>query len=117
MKETFYLKDGSTYVLFSTNELFELISEKIGSDMSRYLETYITQLKKETDYVSKAIETDLYNYESSLDSNNAAFNDIRDECKTMLKQYQNESGRNRLAVLTPWYERIKQILKIVNNQI
>lgn len=50
-----------------------------GYDAAKWLRTHVEQAEKAADYTSRKVNTDLVAFESSLDSNRRAFQDIQTE--------------------------------------
>lgn len=74
------LKDGSNHTLFKFRDFLELVDQKMGMDAAKWLETHVTQLEEAADYTQAKVEveTDLFSYEASLESNTTAFQDLQD---------------------------------------
>jgi septal ring factor EnvC (AmiA/AmiB activator) len=74
-----------------------MIGEKLGYEAEQELKDYITELEKKADYTSRKIDTDLISYESSLDSNNSAFNEIQSNLEEIQRMLDGGLNRKRLA--------------------
>lgn len=67
---------------------------------------------KAADYTSQKVNTDLVAFESSLDSNRRAFQDIQTEAAAIMEVLQgNRVNRQKIA------HSVKEIGKIISNQI
>ena len=111
------LNDGSNHTLFQFRDFLELVDQKMGMDARKFLEERIGELEEAADYTTQKVESDLTSYESSLDSNRTAFQDIEEVCRGLISDFNKETGRNRVAALEPWRNKIEEIIKIINNQI
>ena len=110
-------KDGSNHTLFTMRDFMYLVEQYMGYESRNWLESRMDQLEQAADYTEQRIDTDLTSYESSLDSNRTAFQDIEEKCREMISDFNKEQGRNRLAALRPWRTKVEEIIKIINNQI
>lgn len=110
-------KDGANHTLFTMRDFTYLVEQYMGYESRRWLEERMDQLEKAADFTEQKINTDLTSYESSLDSNRTAFQDIEAKCREMISDFNKEQGRNRLAALRPWRNKVEEIIKIINNQI
>jgi len=117
MADVITLKDGSVEIIFEPKDFQYLVEKHLGYDAETYFRTLIEKLQKEADYTQVKVNTDLEAYEASLESNTRAFIDIEEICRSMIEDFNKEQGRNRLAALRPWRNKVEQIIKIINNQI
>ena len=111
------LKDGSVETILQPEDFQYLLDDYLGYDAVKYFENLIERLQEEADYNKAKVETDLDSYESSLESNTRAFQDIEEICRTMVSEFHREEGRNKLSALRPWMHKINNIITIINNQI
>ena len=111
------LKNGKSEIMYDFRDFLESVEKFMGWDARHYLEEYAEELQEAANYTEARINSDLDSYESDLESNTCAFNDIEDICRTMISDFNQETGRNKLAALRPWRNHIEQILRIVHNQI
>ena len=109
MAHTIYLPDGSMEVLFNQNEDFlKLVEQHMGNDAAEI----VSGMMDNTRYEEIKANSDLQNYEASLESNNCAFNDLLEE----LEHLENQLDKQRLNKNTI-YDIAARCKKIVNNQI
>lgn len=84
----------------------------MGYDAAKWLRTHVEQVEKAADYTSRKVNTDLVAFESSLDSNRRAFQDIQTEAAAIMEVLQgNRVNRQKIA------HSVKEIGKIISNQI
>lgn len=84
----------------------------MGYDAAKWLRTHVEQAEKAADYTSRKVNTDLVAFESSLDSNRRAFQDIQTEAAAIMEVLQgNRVNRQKIA------HSVKEIGKIISNQI
>lgn len=84
----------------------------MGYDAANWLRTHVEQAEKAADYTSRKVNTDLVAFESSLDSNRRAFQDIQTEAAAIMEVLQgNRVNRQKIA------HSVKEIGKIISNQI
>ena len=106
------LKDGSVHTLFEFRHFLELVDQYMGYDVAKWLRTYMEQAENAADYTSRKVNTDLVAFESSLDSNRRAFQDIQTEAAAIMEVLQgNRVNRQKIA------HSVKEIGKIISNQI
>lgn len=110
------LSDGSCVTLMCFGDFVRLIDERLGMDARNYVESTMGELEKAADEVQQRLESDLGSYESSLDSDHSAFQDIEVECRAMISDFNRETGAHKLSALRPWRDRVQNILKIISNQ-
>lgn len=108
MADTLYLPDGTMEVICSLDDFQKLIYNRLG----REAEQEIIKLRNAADYTEAKIDTDLASYESSLESNAVAFQDILKETKQM-KVLLNTKRINRLSI----YVLMDNIETLISNQI
>lgn len=87
---------------------------KIAWDMmpQKWLETHVKQAERAADYTDRKVNSDLIAYESDLDSNRRAFQDIQTEAAAIMEVLQgNRVNRQKIA------HSVKEIGKIIANQI
>lgn len=117
MADVITLKDGSVEIIFEPKDFQYLVEKHLGYDAETYFRTLIEKLQKEVKDALDKEQSDLGAYEASLESNTRAFIDIEEICRSMIEDFNKEQGRNRLAALRPWRNKVEEILKIINNQI
>lgn len=117
MADVITLKDGSVEIIFEPKDFQYLVEKHLGYDAETYFRTLIEKLQKEVEDALDKEQSDLGAYEASLESNTRAFIDIEEICRSMIEDFNKEQGRNRLAALRPWRNKVEEILKIINNQI
>ena len=84
----------------------------MGYDVAKWLRTYMEQAENAADYTTAKIDSDLVAYESDLDSNRRAFQDIQTEAAAIMEVLQgNRVNRQKIA------HSVKEIGKIISNQI
>lgn len=106
------LNDGSVPTLFEFRHFLELVEDCMGYDAAKWLRTHVEQAEKAADYTSRKVNTDLVAFESSLDSNRRAFQDIQTEAAAIMEVLQgNRVNRQKIA------HSVKEIGKIISNQI
>lgn len=111
MADVLYLKDGSTKVIFDHDDFIKLISEYMGTDAEYRLKEIISDLQDKADYTAQKVNTDLDSYESQLDSQTAAFNDILDGLEKIQDMINNQLNRKALQQI------VDSCMKEVLNQI
>lgn len=106
------LKDGSVHTLFEFRHFLKLVDQYMGYDVAKWLRTYMEQAENAADYTTAKIDSDLVAYESDLDSNRRAFQDIQTEAAAIMEVLQgNRVNRQKIA------HSVKEIGKIISNQI
>lgn len=106
------LNDGSVHTLFEFRHFLKLVEDRMGYDAAKWLRTHVEQAEKAADYTSRKVNTDLVAFESSLDSNRRAFQDIQTEAAAIMEVLQgNRVNRQKIA------HSVKEIGKIISNQI
>lgn len=90
----------------------ELVEDCMGYDAAKWLETHVNQVERAADYTDRKVNSDLIAYESDLDSNRRAFQDIQTEAAAIMEVIQgNRVNRQKIA------HSVKEIGKIISNQI
>lgn len=106
------LKDGSVHTLFEFRHFLELVEDHMGYDAAKWLRTHVEQAEKAADYTKVKVDSDLSAYESELDSNRRAFQDIQTEAAAITQVLQgNRVDRKKIA------HSVREIGKIISNQI
>lgn len=106
------LKDGSVHTLFEFRHFLELVDQYMGYDVAKWLRTYMEQAENVADYTTAKIDSDLVAYESDLESNRRAFQDIQTEAAAIMEVLQgNRVNRQKIA------HSVREIGKIISNQI
>lgn len=106
------LKDGSVHTLFEFRHFLELVDQYMGYDVAKWLRTYMEQAENAADYTTAKIDSDLVAYESDLESNRRAFQDIQTEAAAIMEVLQgNRVNRQKIA------HSVREIGKIISNQI
>ena len=83
-----------------------------GYDVAKWLRTHVEQAEKAADYTQAKVDTDLTAYESDLESNRRAFQDIQTEAAAIMEVLQgNRVNRQKIA------HSVREIGKIISNQI
>ena len=106
------LKDGSVHTLFEFRHFLELVEDCMGYDAAKWLRTHVEQAEKAADYTQAKVDTDLTAYESDLESNHRAFQDIQTEAAVITGVLQ-EKRINREKIT----HAVREIGKILSNQI
>lgn len=76
------------------------------------MRTHVEQAEKAADYTQAKVDTDLTAYESDLESNRRAFQDIQTEAAAIMEVLQgNRVNRQKIA------HSVREIGKIISNQI
>lgn len=117
MADVITLKDGSVEIIFEPKDFQYLVEKHLGYDAETYFRTLIEKLQKKVEDALDKEQSDLGAYKASLESNTRAFTDIEEICRSMIEDFNEEQGRNRLAALQPWRNKVEEIIKIINNQI
>ena len=117
MTKVITLKDGSHETILQPEDFQRLIDQHLGYDAAKYFQQLIEDYESRIKEAEDGTNSDLTSYESSLESNVRAFQDIEDICGTMVSKFNREEGRNKLAALRPWMHKINNIITIINNQI
>lgn len=106
------LKDGSVHTLFEFRHFLELVDQYMGYDVAKWLRTYMEQMENAADYTTAKVDSDLVAYESDLESNCRAFQDIQTEAAAIMEVLQgNRVNRQKIA------HSVREIGKIISNQI
>ena len=84
----------------------------MGYDAAKWLRTHVEQAEKAADYTQAKVDTDLTAYESDLESNRRAFQDIQTEAAVITGVLQ-EKRINREKIT----HAVREIGKIISNQI
>lgn len=111
------LINGKAETIFEPKDFEYLIDKNLGYDAGKYFRELVEELKYAADETEVKVNTDLGSYEASLETNTRAFQDIEDVCRSMIADFNQEEGRNKLATLRPWRNKVQEIVKIINNQI
>ena len=107
------LKDGSVHTLFEFRHFLELVKDHMGYDAAKWLRTHVEQAEKAADYTQAKVDTDLTAYESELDSNRRAFQDIQTEAAAIMEVLQG----NRVDRQKKIAHSVREIGKIISNQL
>ena len=92
------LKDGSVHTLFEFRHFLELVEDCMGYDAAKWLRTHVEQAEKAADYTQAKVDTDLTAYESDLESNRRAFQDIQAEAAAITQVLQGKrADRQKIA--------------------
>ena len=84
----------------------------MGYDVAKWLRTYMEQAENAADYTTAKIDSDLVAYESDLESNRRAFQDIQTEAVAITQVLQGKrADRQKIA------HSVREIGKIISNQI
>lgn len=106
------LKDGSVHTLFEFRHFLELVEDCMGYDAAKWLRTHVEQAEKAADYTQTKVDTDLTAYESDLESNRRAFQDIQAEAAAITQVLQGKrADRQKIA------HSVREIGKIISNQL
>lgn len=106
------LNDGSVHTLFEFRHFLELVEDRMGYDAAKWLRTHVEQAEKAADYTQAKVDTDLTAYESDLESNRRAFQDIQTEAAVITGVLQEKRiNREKIA------HAVREIGKILSNQI
>lgn len=117
MAEVLLIKDKPE-TIFEPRDFEYLLDKYLGYEASRYFRNLVEELQAAADETEAKVNTDLDSYESSLDSNRAAFQDIQEEVFGILKYCHELSNYpTKYKAVQPVMDRLKEIKKIVNNQI
>ena len=106
------LKDGSVYTLFEFRHFLELVEDHMGYDAAKWLRTHVEQVEEAADYTQAKVDTDLTAYESGLESNRGAIQDIQTEAAAIMEVLQGKRV-DRQKIAHP----VREIGKIISNQI
>lgn len=106
------LSDGKNHTLFKFRDFLELVDEKMGMEARRWLEERVGGLEEAADYTAQSVESDLTNYEASLDSNRDAFEEIQTQAAAIMEVLQGTRiNRQKIA------HAVREIGKIIDNQL
>lgn len=106
------LTDGTNHALFKFRDFLELVDEKMGMDARRWLEERVSGLEEAADYTAQSVDSDLTYYESSLDSNRDAFEDIQTQAAAIMEVLQApRMDRKKIT------HAVREIGKIIDNQL
>ena len=84
----------------------------MGDDATKWLRDFVEQAEKAADYTQAKVDTDLTAYESDLESNRRAFQDIQAEAAAITQVLQGKRvDRQKIAHC------VREIGKIISNQI
>lgn len=86
-----FVKDNRNIVIFNENDLVEEVGA-YNSSLARLVQEMMYDLKKEADYTTRKINTDLVSYEGSLEENNSFFVELSES----LERLDNLLSANRL---------------------
>lgn len=111
MVETLQTPDGRNHVILNGDCFIELVDDYMGRECGEYLKEMIGLLKEQADYTSREIETDLIAYETELNNNRYAFEDITIELDSIQKIIDGRLNRKELERI------VHNIRSIINNQI
>lgn len=111
MPDVLKLKDESVHTLFEPKDFGWLIEKYMGWDAERFFNTLVERLTEAADKTMAEINTDLGSYESSLESNTTAFQEILEVLKEMKAILQ---GRTDKSIM---FKLIDQLEKIISSQI
>lgn len=106
------LSDGKNHTLFKFRDFLELVDEKMGTEARRWLEERVGGLEEAADYTAQSVESDLTNYEASLDSNRDAFKEIQTQAVAIMEVLQG-TRINRKTIA----HAVREIGKIIDNQL
>lgn len=116
MAYSLFFNDGSVEYLFhqeGTPEFYDDFQKIIYEKLGREAENIIIELRKSADYTARKVNTDLTAYESQLESNTTAFQEILQVCLEMKNELVFSKRLNKQTLT----EFIKQIQETINNQI
>jgi uncharacterized protein Yka (UPF0111/DUF47 family) len=91
------LLDGSTKYILDNKDFSDLIYEKLGYEAEHEFNNIIEDLQEKADYTKQKVNTDLLSYETSLDQNTAAFNEIQNWLEKIQNMIDNSINRKELA--------------------
>lgn len=117
MAEVFLIKDKPE-TIFEPRDFEYLLDKYFGYDASRYFRNLVEELQAAADIIKAKVNTDLDCYESTLDSNRAAFQEIQETVFEILKYCHKLSNYpTKYKAVQPVMDRLKEIKNIINNQI
>lgn len=103
--------NGNNEIVFGPDEFKWLISKYMG-DEAEYFDGFVESTYKAISAAKDKTNSDLFYYESSLESNSAAFFDILDVLKNISDILSSKRiNRNKIA------DYVGEISKIISNQI
>ena len=79
------LNDGSVHTLFEFRHFLELAENCMGYDAAEWLRTHVEQAENAADYTQAKVDSDLITYESDLESNRRAYQDIQTEAAAIME--------------------------------
>lgn len=109
------LKDGKNVIMFKGEDFMELVDQYMGNEACKWLWDHLQALEEEADYTKQRIATDLQSYESDLDSDAAAFEDIKDQAEIIMEEIQKFRRLDRIDIQIV-VDAVREIEKIVENQ-
>ncbi len=117
MAEVLLIKDKPE-TIFEPRDFEYLLDKYLGYDASRYFRNLVEELQVAADMTEAKVNTDLDSYQSSLESNTVAFQEIQEEVLGILKYCHEISNYPiKFKAVQPIMERLKEVKKIINNQI
>ena len=111
--------NGIHEIVENKNDVYELMEKYMGQEARETAEALIdgTELIEAKEQEVEILRDEKDSYDVDLESNSYAFQDIETICRSMIQDFNEETGRNRLASLRPWRNKVEEIIKIINNQI
>ena len=91
------LNDGSTRYILNNKDFADLVNEKLGYEAEQELNEIIAELQSKADYTKQKVNTDLLSYETSLDQNTVAFNEIQSWLEKIQHMIDTNLNRKELA--------------------
>lgn len=117
MAEVLLIKDKPE-TIFEPRDFEYLLDKYLGYDASKYFRNLVEELQEAADLTEAKVNSDLDSYESSLESNTAAFQEIQEEVFGILKYCHELSNYpTKFKAVQPIMDRLKEVKKIINNQI
>lgn len=116
MAHSLFFNDGSVEYLFhqeGTPKFYDDFQKIIYEKLGREAENIIIELRKSADYTAQKVNTDLTAYESQLESNTTAFQEILQVCLEIKNELVFSKRLNKQKLI----ELVQEIQSNINNQI
>lgn len=98
--------------IFTARDFEYLVEKHMGYEAAKYFRAYAEEADEEVRSAKAGENTDLRNYEASLESNHRAFQDIQEEVQSF-ETILNAPRLNRLKMM----KAVQNIKTIISNQI
>lgn len=106
------LKDGSAHTLFEFRQFLDLVDVHMGMEAAQFLKQHWDELEQMADYTTAKMDTDLEAYETQLESNQQAFEEIKAKVIAITALLQKERLNRKKIANALW-----ELEKIIAKQI